>query len=493
MATEWLTREKFTGRTIWSIIWSCLVTIFACTWVAVHPNIPDPDEKWHTVASRRVGITFMALIAPELVIMWAMRQLVSARKLAKQYESEFIISHKFWMDCRSDLVFPEYKWTITHGFFAVMGGFMLFEDGKEPRTLNPFDLEDYVKSGAINITEAEIQDRSRGDILSKGLVIMQTGWFILQCIARRVEHLPITELELVTLAFAALNFVTYGLWWKKPLSVRCPYRVFKDRKLMGEEKEGSQGYGEDKGKAEKVGQEDGGGDKGIWCTFKYIITGIGHSLYQSTVTTVCAVPKIPRAVVIIIRKATTAIGNAILATVEDIRRNGVGKTVINVLWGSLQPFANMMGDHDVVMEKRVSTFYGGVTCGDDEITPIVFAASGIAALFGAIHCIGWSFAFPSHTEKWLWRTSSVAITCLSLAFRPLELTSDWLGNYQGNRVLMKWVTVFGFALSLVTILLSCIIYVLARVTLLILALTSLRSLPAEAYQTVHWTTFIPHI
>jgi hypothetical protein len=36
-------------------------------------------------------------------------------------------------------------------------------------------------------------------------------------------------------------------------------------------------------------------------------------------------------------------------------------------------------------------------------------------------------------------------------------------------------------------------YVVARITLLVLAFTSLRSLPPEAYQTVRWTTFIPHI
>ena len=32
-------------RTIWSIVWSCLVTIFSCTWVAVHPNIPCPKKR----------------------------------------------------------------------------------------------------------------------------------------------------------------------------------------------------------------------------------------------------------------------------------------------------------------------------------------------------------------------------------------------------------------------------------------------------------------
>ena len=32
-------------RTIWSIVWSCLVTIFSCTWVAVHPNVPCPKKR----------------------------------------------------------------------------------------------------------------------------------------------------------------------------------------------------------------------------------------------------------------------------------------------------------------------------------------------------------------------------------------------------------------------------------------------------------------
>ena len=82
------------------------------------------------------------------------------------------------MDCRLGSIFAENGWTKTHGFFAVMGGFMLFESGKEPCTLSLFHLKDYVKSGVIDITKAEIQDKSRGDILSKGLVILQTGWFM---------------------------------------------------------------------------------------------------------------------------------------------------------------------------------------------------------------------------------------------------------------------------------------------------------------------------
>jgi hypothetical protein len=136
-----------------------------------------------------------------------------------------------------------------------MGGFVLYEDDKQPSILDPRGLEPYLKRGEIDITEKEIQDRSRGDVLSKGLAIIQTGWFVLQCIARSVEHLPITELELVTLAFATLNFVTYGLWWDKPLSVQCPYRVIRKGKptLQSE----AEGEGDDVDEEGRQGEYQG--------------------------------------------------------------------------------------------------------------------------------------------------------------------------------------------------------------------------------------------
>ncbi|KAI9451575.1 hypothetical protein F5148DRAFT_961409, partial [Russula earlei] len=62
-------------------------------------------------------------------------------------------------------------------------------------------------------TKAEIKDRSKGEIVSKLLIILQTSWFVMQCIAQGVQGLPITELELVMVAFATLKFVMYLLWW----------------------------------------------------------------------------------------------------------------------------------------------------------------------------------------------------------------------------------------------------------------------------------------
>jgi hypothetical protein len=77
-------------RTKTSIVWSCLVTIFSCTWVAVHPNIPGPNETRWSVFLRRIRLMVVALFAPEAVIMWAMRQWIAAYKLGRKYQCMFI-------------------------------------------------------------------------------------------------------------------------------------------------------------------------------------------------------------------------------------------------------------------------------------------------------------------------------------------------------------------------------------------------------------------
>ena len=60
-------------RSIPSIIFSCASTIFLCTWVALHPNVPhNPREPWYKRLSKRVGLTVLALLAPEGITFWAL-------------------------------------------------------------------------------------------------------------------------------------------------------------------------------------------------------------------------------------------------------------------------------------------------------------------------------------------------------------------------------------------------------------------------------------
>jgi len=118
----------------------------------------------------------------------------------------------------------------------------------------------------------------------------------------------------------------------------------------------------------------------------------------------------------------------------------------------------------------------------------IFLVAVITVAFGGIHCIGWSFAFPSSTEKTLWRVASLSITCVPVAYVPFgrfgvvidEMLE--LDNYGLDEFCMNGTTITLFYL-----------YMFSRLVLLVLPFLSLRSLPPAAFHVVHWTSFIPHV
>ena len=61
-----------------------MATLFACTWLALHLNIPAPDDGLFKIAFRKVGTMILVVLAPEFVVLWAVRQFFSARRIAKR-------------------------------------------------------------------------------------------------------------------------------------------------------------------------------------------------------------------------------------------------------------------------------------------------------------------------------------------------------------------------------------------------------------------------
>ncbi|KAJ6573063.1 hypothetical protein DFH09DRAFT_916258 [Mycena vulgaris] len=160
-------------RRLFDIVWGCLATIFACTWVSVHPNVPPPDQGWLALLWRRLRMMLMAVIAPEVMVGFAVRQIFVARKFSKEFDLSF-----------------------THGFFFSMGGFVS-QIGHPIATFK--QLKDSVLgpeylSAIRQVKVADIMDKSKGDTLSKGVALMQGLWFITQCLARVHQHLAVTKL-----------------------------------------------------------------------------------------------------------------------------------------------------------------------------------------------------------------------------------------------------------------------------------------------------------
>ncbi|KAF8145784.1 hypothetical protein K438DRAFT_1690086, partial [Mycena galopus ATCC 62051] len=185
-------------RTLFDIVWGCLTTIFACTWVSVHPNVPPPNQTRFGLFRRKLKMMLIAVVAPEIMVGFAARQFM----IARHYSAAFGVSQ-------------------THGFFISMGGFVTHPDRRPIVDAEKIRQPHYLDA-LRNVRIEDIMDKSKGDALSKGVAMMQGFWFVTQCVARIVQRLPMTELEVSTLAFALLNISLWVLWWQKPLDVQEP-------------------------------------------------------------------------------------------------------------------------------------------------------------------------------------------------------------------------------------------------------------------------------
>jgi len=153
-------------------------------------------------------------------------------------------------------------------------------------------------------------------------------------------------------------------------------------------------------------------------------------------------------------------------------------------WPLIKPlFILVSNDDDVKFEKRVDTFYPSkwVTSSEDFS---VFLVAAITVAFGAIHCIVWSFHFPSNIERTLWHVASPSITGVPLVIFPLF--HDNVGVFLREHLRLTF-----FLKN--TMILLLFLYILSRLALLVLPFLCLRSLPPAAFHVVHWITFIPHI
>jgi hypothetical protein len=112
----------------------------------------------------------------------------------------------------------KYEWTMTHSFFASTGGFAFeIPEGNEYSSdkgseflpqISPQRLTITAKGIALlarcghlpDVSEADILDKSKANQLAKILVLVQASWMLLQVFGRLIARLPVTLLEVNTVA-----------------------------------------------------------------------------------------------------------------------------------------------------------------------------------------------------------------------------------------------------------------------------------------------------
>lgn len=428
-------------RTMWSIIWSCVATILACSWTAIHLNVPGMDEKRIVIFRRRLFIMVLALTAPELMVTWATIQFLSARDTAKVFNDVFSARlHRVRSDhpeIRESTCLNGFstsngrnnphpstphiaghdfrKWTTMHGFFAWMGGFVLYYDNKPQATLTPKELIVFISEGSVDIpdiVEADMEGRSKSDGLSKLFSVLQLGWFVLQLGARYIQHLPATLLEIDTLAVVTLACIAYCLWWKKPKDVRRPYVVH-------------------------------------WKKNEAPPPDLTYNKQNSAFSFVRWYDYLD----VLIYPLRSLMGTGVTISPHSVRAHRV-------------PSLGGYADDDRHDRNHVITLFLGCFS---------------AVIYGGLHCLGWNCFLQWHAAQMLWRAASITIASASIPFLLVF----------GGVILLdvahdSWVVKF-------TVLTTSLIYTIARIAIIVLILLSFQSsLSPGIYDTVAWTTFFPH-
>ena len=118
-------------------------------------------------------------------------------------------------------------------------------------------------------------------------------------------------------------------------------------------------------------------------------------------------------------------------------------------------------------------------------TPTRYCIYGLLALslttFGSVHLASWNSTLPSTIELWMWRGSSLICVIYSglLSFFFL-----WDGQHRSVASDNVFDNFMGYGLGF---------YIIARIYMIVEVFISLRALPASAFQSVQWSSFIPHI
>ncbi|KAJ6570914.1 hypothetical protein DFH09DRAFT_982308 [Mycena vulgaris] len=385
-------------RGLFGIVWGCLITVFALTWVSVRPNVPSPDQSRLMLFWRRLGMMALGVLAPELMVGFAARQFLTVRMLSKKF-----------------------GFSRPHAFFFAMGGFVS-QIGRPITTVK--QLEDPVLGPEYllaiqKIKVADIMDKSKGDALSKGAALAQGLWFTAHALARVSQRLLVTKLEIATLAFVGMHFLTWLLWQEKPLDVQQPIVV---------------------GPAEEL-------------TLKPAPT----PPHLDRLNNLAAEEKLPESV-------------PPPPPLDKLTR------LSGVLIG-------YYGDYDPgTVATSVPPFWSMEENVDGEYLAIAFLIECLVGIiFGAIHCAAWNTHFPSTAEIWMWRACSVSVTALPVSF-PLCI-AFWPGFEDEDECYGDEPVIMGMAGGLV-------IYAFARISLIVLAFTTLRTASPGAFTDLNWGFYI---
>ncbi|KAH8757829.1 hypothetical protein F5882DRAFT_444439 [Hyaloscypha sp. PMI_1271] len=555
----WVSAES--GRSTSDILWSCFSILLVCTYKCFHFNVPSQEESeagrftraWWWKLLKKLGWMTLNVLAPEIGIAIAMDQYLLAREQCHEENSgKSQGKRKVVEGGEKDVEMAtteinvdkrgEQDITNTHTLFANMGGFQfqlyaLSSPEQEDTQRNPTS-PDNVSQAEITVravdtvvavdkamiveevsfplnsweelvfcraifpairipTEKEINDLSKADAFTKAFACIQSSWLIIQSIVRVSVGIPITQLELATMAFVVCALTMYLLWWHKPFGVESrasvtviahkesftsdvanilrPYHPIwpsdyrGTRELIRELRTRPEEFATDRGFSPEL--------VALFRVLRLPNVDLDQDERPELVALrrVLVLQKINFARVKLenekhnrkIYKADLTWQRFLDLFMRDARK--FSKLILiefrKVLWIVVQ---NVFGNAEFAKPPRRQT------------RTLAFYATG--TMFSALHIAAWNWEFPSYTARWLWRVLAIAATGTGPVTILLVFTARALDGLNINTP----DSVERFFLALLVL-----IYAASRIGLVVLIFFCFSSMPVGVYETVNWLQFLP--
>lgn len=407
-------------------------------------------------------------------------------------------------------------------------------------TVTPRGMALLARCGFLpKISKEEILDKSKSDNLSKIISLVQALWMFAQIVGRLIVDLPVTLLEVNTLAHVMCALIIYVLWWDKPKLINEPTR------LRGDWVPPVSAYMYMSSQISGWRRTKPGILKKDWIDPELAILSLKPSTARTAELGVLTpmqktISKKQRlAFIASLRSISTAsvfrlqddtdCGSFTTRPISTFTERGESSSTIRTRLESSQELQSNRWS----LAAEAMTVHSAIACRvipreaqedntrlkwvepiteelvDDSIGNwatenllrdmsgfvmgmVVWSAS---MAYGGVHAAAWNGYFPSRIETWLWRASSICIAgsgftwiVINISARVSKGFKAYWGRVESLRA--HWTSLVGLG-SLAT--LCGLAYVLARIYLVLESFISLRKLPAGAFETLQWTQLVPHL
>ena len=284
-----------------------------------------------------------------------------------------------------------------------------------------------------DITEEEILDRAASSSLSKALLVVQVAWFCTNCASRLIQGLPLSLLEVSTVARAICALLTYFLWWSKPINVAAPT-------VLG-------------------GKEA----REVYALLRCSDDEYDKALEMAKAAGDSSMPTGPHGSEKIALAADAL--QHLLPTPERPPRSSVFDSSDHMLFpGSLS----------------------SRTRNGEILRDIALAISRI--LYGLPHFLAWSGQFPTSLERALWRVSSILVTFAGLVLACAGWFSTWASERHG--ILASISTPLGIVICSI---MAPVAYAFGSCFLIVESIRQLFFLNDAVFQLPVWSYYWPHL